>query len=69
MSSRGEIAMVGAGFGFLTGNDGGRYFFHRTALEDGVPFESLYIGQVVEFTATEGTGRGARAEHVRLLGN
>lgn len=58
--------MIERGFGFISA-DGGRYFFHLSALERGVPFVSLFEGQRVSFEPTEGV-KGPRAEHVRLTG-
>ena len=55
-------------YGFITAADGLDYFFHRAALE-GASFDSLDVGMAVSFTATEGHGRGPRAEQVRVLGD
>jgi cold shock protein len=53
------------GFGFIETASGKDLFFHSTAL-DGVSFESLRVGQRVQFT--EGMGpKGPRAEVVKVL--
>lgn len=52
------------GFGFIEG-DGGDVFFHCSAVE-GTPFESLQIGQQVEYQLGNGP-KGPRAEQVRIL--
>ena len=54
------------GFGFIQSPSGPRYFFHRSALEPGVEFFDLYVGRHVTFDATDGNGKGPRAENVRL---
>jgi hypothetical protein len=36
-------------------------------LEDGVEFAGLFVGQRVTFDATDGHGKGPRAEQVRLV--
>jgi CspA family cold shock protein len=53
------------GFGFITGDDGKDYFFHRDALDASVGFERLAGGEKVEFDAQSGP-RGPRAINVRL---
>ena len=53
------------GFGFIEGENG-ELFFHSSALEGDVRFESLYDGQSVEYTEGHGP-KGPRAENVRLL--
>ena len=53
------------GFGFIETTSGKDLFFHSSAL-DGVSFESLRVGQRVQFT--EGMGpKGPRAEVVKVL--
>jgi cold shock protein len=53
------------GFGFIETSSGKDLFFHSSAL-DGVSFESLRVGQRVEFS--EGMGpKGPRAEMVKVL--
>lgn len=52
------------GFGFIEG-ERGELFFHHSALE-GVSYDSLQVGQMVEFQ--EGRGpKGPRAENVRVI--
>ena len=58
------------GFGFIAADDdGGEYFFHRSALH-GVEFEELAPGVTVEFTLGHEQGdrpdEGPRAVDVRL---
>ncbi len=50
-------------YGFLAGDDGIEYFFHRTDL-DGLHLEDLAEGDSLEFLPTE-AARGPRAAHVR----
>ncbi|GAB4159300.1 MAG: cold-shock protein [Planctomycetaceae bacterium] len=52
------------GFGFIAG-DSGDLFFHLSALEDS-EFESLQIGQTVEYEEGEGP-KGPRATSVRVV--
>lgn len=52
------------GFGFIQG-DGDDMFFHHSAVE-GIPFEELHEGQMVEYTAGRGP-KGPRAENVRVV--
>jgi cold shock CspA family protein len=62
--------VVDRGFGFIDGEDGHRYFFHRNAL-DGVDFGDLGAGTTVEFGvqhAGEGSAEGDRPdEHPRAV--
>lgn len=55
------------GFGFILGDDGAEYFFHKSALTnwDGPGIEGLPIGGAVTFKAGSGA-KGPRAEDVRL---
>ena len=52
------------GFGFIQGEDGVEFFFHRSAVQ-GKPFESLTEGQGVEFDVERGD-KGPRAANVRV---
>jgi CspA family cold shock protein len=52
------------GFGFLS-TDGEDLFFHMSAVQ-GVSFESLREGQVVEYEVGQGP-KGPRAENVRVV--
>ncbi len=57
--------LVDRGFGFIKG-ERGDIFFHHSAVQ-GVAFENLSVGQVVEYE--EGRGpKGPRAENVRPEG-
>jgi CspA family cold shock protein len=51
------------GFGFITGDDGKDYFFHRTALSAAVDFDRLAGGERVRFEV-EQDAKGARARNV-----
>ena len=53
------------GFGFIQGEDGQKYFMHRSAVHDGSVFEQLREGQTVVFDAGRGD-KGPRAENVRV---
>lgn len=52
------------GFGFITGEDGKEYFFHRDGLAASLDFDRLTGGERVEFDA-EQSPRGARAKNVQ----
>lgn len=52
------------GFGFVEG-ESGDVFFHHSSVE-GVNFEELNEGQMLEYELGEGP-KGPRAENVRLL--
>jgi CspA family cold shock protein len=52
------------GFGFI-GGDRGDVFFHHSAVEGGM-FESLQVGQPVEYEEGQGP-KGPRAENVRPI--
>ena len=54
------------GFGFIAGQDGQDYFFHRSALQEGEPFDQLLQGAAVTFDAVHGP-KGLRAEVVRIV--
>ena len=56
--------IVDRGFGFITGEDGKDYFFHRDALEATIEFERLVGGERVEFDP-QSSPRGPRAVNVR----
>ena len=53
------------GFGFIKGDDGQEYFFHRSAMKGGVEFESLQMNDKVSFFPSKGP-KGSRAEQVSL---
>jgi cold shock protein len=52
------------GFGFITGEDGKDYFFHREGLSASVDFDRISGGEQVEFDL-ESSPRGPRAVNVR----
>ena len=54
------------GFGFIQTEEGKDLFFHRNDLQ-GVDYESLTVGQEVEFEVTR-TAKGMNAANVRLAG-
>lgn len=51
------------GFGFITGEDGKDYFFHRDAMDATMDFDQLRGGEKVEFDI-ESSPRGPRAGKV-----
>jgi CspA family cold shock protein len=53
------------GFGFIAGDDGKEYFFHRSAVEDPRGFDALTGGEHVSFEI-ESSPRGPRASRVRV---
>jgi CspA family cold shock protein len=53
------------GFGFITGEDGKDYFFHRDGLDRSVDFDRLVGGEKVDFEI-EASPRGPRAGKVQL---
>ncbi len=48
------------GFGFISGEDGAEYFFHREQLGGGTDFSGLTAGQRVTFDKQDGP-KGPRA--------
>lgn len=52
------------GFGFITAEDGQEYFFHRSALDNSLQFETLAVDERVNFEV-ERSDRGPRARQVR----
>lgn len=52
------------GFGFITGEDGKDYFFHRDAVQQTLDFDRLVGGESVSFDI-ESSPRGPRARNVR----
>jgi CspA family cold shock protein len=52
------------GFGFITGEDGKDYFFHRDGLDRQLDFDGLRGGERVEFDL-QSNPRGPRAVNVR----
>jgi CspA family cold shock protein len=53
------------GFGFITGEDGKDYFFHRSSLVPSLDFDRLAGGEKVQFEI-ERDPKGARASNVEL---
>jgi cold shock protein len=51
------------GFGFITGEDGKDYFFHRDGLAPSLEFDDIHAGEPVEFDVQPGQ-RGPRAVNV-----
>jgi CspA family cold shock protein len=51
------------GFGFITAEDGKEYFFHRSALQAPLDFDSLRGGERVSFEVEAGP-KGPRAVQV-----
>ena len=54
------------GFGFITGEDGKDYFFHRDGLAPSLDFDRLAGGERVEFDL-QSNPRGPRAVNVRAV--
>jgi cold shock protein len=52
------------GFGFITGEDGKDYFFHRDSLAGTLDFDRLSGGERVQFDV-QSNPRGPRAVNVR----
>lgn len=52
------------GFGFIAGDDGQEYFFHRGGLDSSLGFDALSGGERVTFDV-ERSDRGLRARQVR----
>jgi cold shock CspA family protein len=64
----GKIAriMLEKGFGFIAGQDGSDYFFHRSAVTGGTLFEQLRDGLAVTLsTSARGQGRALKASALR----
>lgn len=64
---KGEVKKLirARGFGFISAEDGGEIFFHRSALE-GIDFDALEEGNSVEFNVERGL-KGPRAVNVRMI--
>jgi CspA family cold shock protein len=54
------------GFGFIAGEDGKEYFFHRDGLEASLDFDRLSGGEKVAFEV-ESSPRGPRAVRVSAV--
>ena len=53
------------GFGFIAGEDGKEYFFHRSAVDGLTSFDSLNGGERVTFEI-EPSPKGPRANRIRV---
>ncbi|HZS13815.1 MAG TPA: cold shock domain-containing protein [Candidatus Dormibacteraeota bacterium] len=53
------------GFGFISGDDGQEYFFHRGGLDSSLDFDALTGGERVSFEVERGE-KGLRARGVRI---
>lgn len=64
MANAGTIKRLVAdrGFGFISGDDGTEYFFHRSAVAD---FDALQPGNQVTFVVETGD-RGPRAGQIKV---
>lgn len=51
------------GFGFILGEDGNEYFFHKSAVEQGYSFDRIVKRMAVTFEPTD-SPKGPRAEDV-----
>lgn len=51
------------GFGFIRGDDGQEYFFHRSEVRGGLRFDELHEGQGVIFEPRQGE-KGPRAAEI-----
>lgn len=54
------------GFGFIRTRSGQEFFFHRTAVCEGVEFDRLQMGDKVTFEEDEDSKKGPRAVDVEL---
>jgi CspA family cold shock protein len=52
------------GFGFIRGEDGNEYFFHRSEVGGGLGFDELREGQRVTFEPRQ-ADKGPRAAEIR----
>ncbi|MDA8204280.1 MAG: cold shock domain-containing protein [Chloroflexi bacterium] len=52
------------GFGFIAGEDGKEYFFHRSGVQQSLDFDRLAGGERVTFDVQQ-SDRGPRAANVR----
>lgn len=53
-------------YGFIRGEDGKNYFFHKSALDENVLWGKKLLYQLVEFEVID-TDRGPRAVKVRFV--
>ena len=66
MTGKIERIVEKEGLGFIAGDDGEDYVFHRSALPPGEPFDQLLQGAAVSFDTVHHP-KGLRAEVVRIL--
>jgi cold shock CspA family protein len=66
MTGKIERIVEKEGLGFIAGDDGEDYVFHRSALAPGEPFDQLLLGAAVSFDVVH-QPKGLRAEVVRLV--
>lgn len=66
MSGRIKKLEADRGFGFVAGEDGKDYFFHRSSVDGSTRFDELSVGDSVDFTV-EPSDRGPRAGRVRRI--
>src|SRR5688500_1374756 len=66
LMANGSIKKIVAdrGFGFITGEDGKDYFFHRDGLSESIDFDRLVGGEAVTFDV-ESNPRGPRASNIK----
>jgi CspA family cold shock protein len=69
MASTGTVKKVvqDRGFGFIAGEDGTEYFFHRSGVDPQLNFDGLRGGEAVVFDV-EPSAKGPRANRVRPAG-
>jgi cold shock CspA family protein len=66
MTGKIERIVEAQGLGFIAGDDGQDYVFHRSALPPSEPFDQLLQGAAVTFDGIH-EPKGLRAEVVRLV--
>jgi cold shock CspA family protein len=66
MTGKIERIVEKQGLGFIAGDDGEDYVFHRSALPQSEPFDQLLQGAAVTFDVVH-EPKGLRAEVVRIV--
>jgi len=66
MTGKIERIVEKQGLGFIAGDDGQDYVFHRSALPQSEPFDQLLRGATVSFDIVH-EPKGLRAEVVRIV--
>ena len=66
MQGRISDLVIDRGFGFISGEDGREFFFHRSALQ-AVEFEELAIGTPVVFQVSDDEPGDEPGEHPRAV--